>query len=226
MPGIREIKFGRLDVTEITYGYYIKAKYGKEGAKHWDPTRSKYFGRNMTTEGFSFYLDDSIFNNALQIATQKNYSKFIPQSNSQEELVEIQNNLRQAVMHTLKHALLSRLPYLIGLEPNKVSGSYDFVEVSDSERNTGAKNVVYIYDSEMGGTGATKTLFEDQLLLLRWLDSARYAVRNCPSGSCKNGFCRRCLYIENCGEINLNLNRYLASPIFFDTNDLDWVNEC
>jgi len=96
------------------------------------------------------------------------------------------------------------LPSLTGLEPQKFYGSYD----TDF-------NKIFIFDAEKGGLGATKTLTNADTLR-RMMELVRNNITDCPTGEICKGYCKQCIYTENCGEINFDLNRNLAKHIFLE----------
>jgi len=101
------------------------------------------------------------------------------------------------ILHTISHAFLVDLPLVTGLEPN------EFFESIDVDRKE-----VAIFDNEPGGIGGVSTVVSGDEL------SSDYQGKVGESVDCDldcSSACKACLYIENCGRLNRQLNRHILT---------------
>jgi hypothetical protein len=105
------------------------------------------------------------------------------------------------LLHTVSHAFLKHLPLKAGLEPN------EFYESLDVE-----KREIAIYDNQPGGIGGVETVVDLEASELdsdyqHLVSDAQTCDLDCPSA------CKACLYVENCGRLNRQLNRHLLEGV-------------
>ena len=205
IPMAVDIKYSnQLEVYELTYGFLVG-----EFPFIFSESLERFivFGRKFLTQGFVVEFTPQIFKE-VEAVVEKKYVGYGEEYTRLKQMVKDERMLRKYVLHTIKHALLAALPRYTGLEPQKFFGSFD-VET----------NKVYIYDSEMGGTGGCKTIKDDVDEFQRYLEFVRSnLIAGCPN-ECRWA-CKRCLFIENCGEANKSINRHLVGPVFNVTTSM------
>jgi len=96
--------------------------------------------------------------------------------------------------HTVSHAFLRPLPLTVGLDPT------EFFESIDVDSNE-----VVLYDNSPGGIGGVAGVVEDGELRVEYQERIIPMVRDCAL-ECRSA-CKACLFIENCGRLNRQLNR-------------------
>lgn len=173
--------------------------------EHGDQNKLKIYARKFDTHGIIFEFDEDVFEKSAQII--KDNLIYIKNDDIKNKLLlflEDEKLFKITLLHTFKHVMLYQIPFLVGIEASKVSGDYNY-------GNT--PNVV-LFDNESGGIGVFQTLQYDLKRFAFWLNMAKNSVKNCKRDPHCSGGCKLCSFIENCGNINQNLNRYLLFPMF------------
>ncbi len=177
--------FSRLRVLEMTYGYRVGNRFNGVSSYYLDGQDNNVLGRLTETQGFVLSLKRKIDENIETIRAQK-----YPKQTFEE--------LKQIVLHSIKHALLVLAPMRTGFEPDKFHGSYDALQ-------EGAR--VYVYDTDEGGNGGFGSLMKDRKSMVDMLSDISKRL-SCPTRECLNA-CKQCLFIKNCGNVNRKLNRHM-----------------
>ena len=105
------------------------------------------------------------------------------------------------ILHTISHAFLKHLPLQTGLEPNEF---YESIDIDSQE--------ISIFDNQPGGIGGVLAItdVDNGELSPDYQQLVSTSVDcdiECPSA------CRACLYVENCGRLNRQLNRKLLGGV-------------
>ena len=202
----KDVRFSTLSIYEMTYGYRISGlpiRFRTEQESVWT-----VFGRKYMTKGFVIDVDSMIYKEARDVLTHLGLKP--PEGEEEQKLL---------VLHTIKHVLLRHISKWTGVEDQRffggfiIGGKYKTYESEDIVEEREFKDQVYIYETDFGGTGGCKTLFEDKVRLLNYLDDVKKKVTTCDL-ECVTGYCRACTYLYHCGFRNQKLNRFAAGPFF------------
>ena len=164
------------------------------------------YARKFNTKGIVFEFDNKIFDESKRMI-EENISN-IPSRNAREKLEQYfladELTLKISILHTFKHIMLSNIPLLFGIEVSKMSGDYSYRDEAK----------VILFDNENGGIGVSESLTTDLTKFARWINISKKSSSNCNRDPYCSGACKLCSFIENCGILNRDINRYLLYPIF------------
>ena len=181
------------------YGLYIKRIIESEKT-----------GLELTTSGTFLKLKEEYFSKALEFL--KEVYKENPDLQKWIEKATILD-IKRRVLHSLAHAILSKLPIYSGISIDNFSYFYDIKE-----------NSILIYERCQGGLGASYILTQMQEeksepIILDFLVRIRDSLKSC---NCDDR-CKYCLALSGCQEFNHYLNRFALGPLFnLKTEDLSW----
>lgn len=209
MEHIKDIKFSnQMIVYDLCYGTVASKKFF-----HFEDNHKRIlYTRKFNTKGLIIEFDESLYSK-IKESLETDIDKISNPDIKAKLDFYLKNELemRIAILHTLKHLILFELPMIVGIEPNKISGDYSIDE-----------NSVYIFDNESGGIGVCETIRNDLQRFGKLFSQVKERAQSCKRDPYCNGACKLCVYIENCGNINHYLNRYLLFPMFrLDFNELE-----
>lgn len=171
------------------------------------------YARKFNTKGVVFEFEENMIKESIRLL--KENLDTIPNPDAKDKIKVFLNDEQKfkiALLHTFKHMMLFHVPLLVGIEAGKVSGDYEYFN----------NNTVTLFDNESGGIGVFETLTNDYARFATWIKHAKESVKTCTRDPHCNGACKLCSFIENCGNINQNLNRFLLFPMFkVDFRELD-----
>jgi len=200
---IKDINFSnQVNVVDANYGNLSNKKFFYFESNNGERI---IYARKFSTKGIVFDFSDDVFRESMKII-QENLD-YISNDDAKEKLrllLKDEKLFKITLLHTFKHIMLFPLPLIIGIEASKVSGDYNY-QSSPS---------VVLFDNEAGGIGVFESIKDDFSRFAYWLDQAKKRVSSCNRDPHCNGACKLCSFLENCGNINQNLNRYLLFPIF------------
>ncbi|RLG10000.1 hypothetical protein DRN73_09020 [Candidatus Pacearchaeota archaeon] len=171
---------------------------------------SEKTGMELTTSGIYLKLKEEYFSMALEFL--KEVYRENPDLQKWIEKATILD-IKRRVLHSLAHAILSKLPIYSGLSIDNFSYFYDINE-----------NSILIYERCQGGLGASYILTQMQEeksepIILDFLVRIRDTLKSC---NCDDR-CKYCLALSGCQEFNHYLNRFALGPLFnLKTEDLSW----
>lgn len=199
-----DIKFlNRVIVKEVVVGYWY-------GLKMKNIIRTDFLGRNLKTNGLYIKLKPEYFKVSYKFIKDV-YPEYSPLYKRYTSLDDI--DFQKVVLHSLSHALISRLPIYSGITIDNFNYIYSISDLS-----------VLIYEIAEGGLGALRTLttnIEDtnEPLILDFLANIRETIRGC---TCDDR-CKYCIAIKGCSSFNEYLNRFTIAPLFrLVVEDVSW----
>jgi hypothetical protein len=169
-------------------------------------------GMELVTSGIFVELREDYFSEALEFMKEiYKENPIIKRELESEELVS--SRIKRIVLHSLAHAIESKLPVYSGLSIDNFSYLYDIHD-----------NSILIYERCQGGLGASYLLTQLQEerkepIILDLLMQVRDTLESCDC----DDRCKYCLALVGCQEFNQNLNRFSLGPLFrLDAEDVSW----
>ena len=178
---LQSTKFSRIKFIDVVYGIQLGGFLD-----HWitgEKGENHVLGRMLDTQGFMITIRNNILETAAGLTGFG---------------VEEAQDKVNIIIHTLEHAIRSMLPSSTGLEETKFEASYEILEEGKGAR-------IFLFDNEAGGHGGFATLMSHVDRFSDMIESIYKRVK-CPIRNCKFG-CEHCVYLRNCGQSNLKLNR-------------------
>jgi hypothetical protein len=194
-----------VDVKEVVLGFW-------HGLNERVLRKSERTGIEYSTAALYMKLNKEYYHDAYK------YMLKIHEQNPQklERIREISPDdleLRSTVLHSLSHAILSKIPIYTGLGLDNFGYLYDVQDDS-----------VLIYEQAKGGLGACYVLTEKdeesgELIVHDFISEIRNTITDCNCDDC----CKYCLAVAGCQEFNSKLDRFLLGPLFrIPLDDLSW----
>ena len=182
-----------IDIKKIVLGLVFGLK-----AKKTYPTKKT--GIRINTSAIYLRLNEGYYSKAREFMEELNeelYEKKAP-------YLELGNNMKHVVLHSLAHALMGKLPNYSGLSLD----SFEYIY-------SPSRNEVLIYEAGDGSLGALETLTQideatNEPIIVDYLQRVKEDITEC---SC-DGACKYCLALPGCPEYNQNLDRFSLGPLF------------
>jgi transposase-like protein len=186
-------------IKEIVLGYYY-------GANVKDVIKSDRYGRELITAALYLRLKRSYYGTSYKFMSEvfSDHPKMTTKlSMTRPDDLEF----RKLVLHSIAHAIISRIPVISGITMDNFSYLYDINQDS-----------VVVYETAPGGVGAcaglTQTTRNGDPMILEFLSLIKADLTEC---TCDDR-CKYCIAILRCEQWNKSLNRFALAPILRVTN--------
>ena len=192
-------------IKEIVLGYWY-------GANVRDIIKADRYGRELTTGALFMKLKDTYFSKARDFMAfvLKDHPDFAGTIGSvkPDDLA-----FRRLVLHTIAHALVSRLPVTSGIGMDNFGYLYDLKQ-----------NSVVVYETAPGGLGACAELTQKtspgEPIVVEFFSVLKEDLTRC---TCDDR-CKYCVAIQSCSQWNKELSRFALGPMLRvkDPGQMSW----
>ena len=192
-------------IKEIVLGYYY-------GANVRDVVKSDRYGREIVTEALYLKLNRSYYEKSHGFMSSV-FSDHPEMARNLSEIKPDNLNFRKLVLHSLAHAIISRIPVTSGIAMDNFSYLYDINQDS-----------VVVYETAPGGLGACAELTQEsetgEALILEFLSLIKADLKEC---TCDDR-CKYCIATIGCSQWNKSLNRFTLGPLLriTDSHAMSW----
>jgi hypothetical protein len=193
-------------VKEVVLGYWYGANEGRV-------YQARRYGSALTTACLYIKLRDTYFDRCLSFLRDA-YTDHPLYADRYKQIGPDNPQLRQLALHSIGHALLSRLPLVCGIAIESFAYLYDLTQ-----------DAVLVYERAPGGLGACAVIADQeektgQYVIHEYLAQLKEDIVKC---TCDDR-CKYCIAIKGCSEYNDALTRFSLGPLLrvTDPSTMTW----